>query len=300
MLNQEVQNNQPTPAPTLPPAQNPGWMTQENPNDLSFLFNEESGQLEIVPKSQVQQIPQQVDEKFQAAVEQSTTASSAPGTVATIGQESQQLDPIAQRLSQMEQGFAQLVQYLQTQEQAKLNNLTPQVTQEQQPDYSSIDTSDPTSIVALINASVQNALKQYAQPMQQAVDQVKVKNNFDYTAAKYGQDFLNVLPKIQILIQNGILKSDPNTSFESLYLAFKQMDALNGNAAKSDSTIQTVNGSIPNRQPQTAQALVQKANNLSTESGGVQRSVINNERVKANNVEDAVNQAWNDLFGGKL
>jgi hypothetical protein len=283
------QTAQPVATPTLPPAQNPAWMQKADPNDLSFLFNEESGQLEIVQK----QAQPTSDPKFQQAVEtqQATQAQQQPEQLAI---------PIEQEVSQLKTALAQLVGYLQAKEQAQpqLNNLSQP--QEQTVDYSQIDFQDPNNIVALINTAVANAVKQHIDPLNSAVNQVQVKNNFDMTAAKYGKDFLDVLPKINVLVQAGILKSDPNMSFENLYLAFKQMERLNGQSAPSDSTIQTVNGSNGNgqsRQPQTVQALAQRANALSTESGGVQRNIINNDRPRANTIAEATEQAWEELFG---
>jgi hypothetical protein len=281
------QTTQPVATPTLPPAQDPGWMQKADPNDLSFLFNEESGQLEIVQKQQTQPS----DPKFQQAVETQQ---------ATQAQQPEQLSiPLEQEVGQLKTALAQLVGYLQQKEAAELNKLSSPAPQEQTVDYSQIDFQDPNNIVALINTAVANAVKQHIDPLNSAVNQVQVKNNFDMTAAKYGKDFLDVLPKINVLVQAGILKSDPNMSFENLYLAFKQIEKLNGTSAQSDSTIQAVNGSRPSAQPQTVQALVQKANALSTESGGVQRNIINNERPKVNSVTDAVDAAWNELFGGR-
>jgi len=288
-------NNQPqsAQAPRMPEPQNPGFMNAD-PNDLTFLFNEESGQLEIGTKPS---IPQQQDQPFQDAV---ATQQSQ--------QAQQQVDQPAngydERFSKLEGAFSQLVDYLRQKEQQPLNNLSqPQVQdQNQEVDYSGVDFQDPKNLVALINLTVDNKLKQPVQQMATAVGQVQAKNNFDFAAAKYGQDFLNKLPQIQLMIQNGILKSDPNMSFESIYLTLKQMESMNGNGqtAKSDSTVPAVNGSNgTSRQPQTANALVQKANALSTESGGVQRNIINNARQRSNSVEDAVDQAWNELFGGR-
>lgn len=294
MFGQETnqQNNQPVQAPSLPTPQDPGFMNT-NPDDLSFLFNEESGQLEIVPKAQVQP---KVDTQFQQAVDTQQTT-----------QAQQQIDqanvsPMEQELAQLKGAFAQLVGYLQAKEQGQLNNLSSQQTQEQAPDYSQIDFQDPNNIVALINTAVANAVKLHIDPLNNAVNQVQVKNNFDMTAAKYGKDFLDVLPKINVLVQNGILKSDPNINFETLYLSFKQMENLGVKSATSDSTIQTVNGSngtVQSRQPQTVQGLVQKANALSTETGGVQRTIINNEKPRIGSVNDAVEAAWNELFGSR-
>lgn len=290
---QSVQQTTQTPAPTLPPPQDPGWMKNADPNDLSFLFNEESGQLEIVQKQQAQPT---LDPKFQQAVE------TQQATQAQTQTDQLSASPIEQELGQLKSAFAQLVGYLQQKEQAQLNNLSQSTQQpEQSVDYSQIDFQDPTNIVALINTAVANAVKQHIDPLNTAVNQVQVKNNFDMTAAKYGKDFLDVLPKINVLVQNGILKSDPNINFETLYLSFKQMESLNVNSAKSDSTIQTVNGTnhsvTGQRQPQSVQGLVQRANALSTETGGVQRNVINTERPKVNSVDDAVEAAWQELFG---
>lgn len=295
MYGQETnQNNQPVAQPTLPAPQDPGFM-QSNPEDLSFIFNEESGQLEIGKKQAI--VPPVQDPQFQqvAEAQQTTQAQQA------IDQQVPQ-SPVEQELAQLKGAFAQLVGYLQAKEQGQLNNLSQQPQQEQAPDYSQIDFQDPTNIVALINTAVANAVKQHIDPLNNAVNQVQVKNNFDMTAAKYGKDFLDVLPKINVLVQSGILKSDPNMSFENLYLAFKQIENLNGHSAKSDSTIQPVDGPAriiyANRQPQTVERLVQKANAISTESGGVQRNIINSERPKVNSVEDAVEAAWQQHFGG--
>lgn len=301
----ETINNQQTQQTTqpsgMPIPQNPGFM-QSDPNDLSFLFNEDSGQLEIVPKSQVQSIPAQADQPFQNAVATQQT------TQVQNQQEQQPQITSEDRLTRIEQGFAGLINYLQTQEQQKLNNsITPQNQQPQEVDLNSIasdsniDFTDPKNIVALINLSVQNAIKTHVQPLNQVADQVKVKNSFDFAAAKYGQEFMNFLPKVKVLMDLGVLKSDPNISFENLFLAFKRLDSMNQNSANSDSTngTQAVNGSTQNgTQPQTVQGLVQKANALSTETGGVQRTIINN-KPKTNSIEDAVNNAWEELWGQK-
>jgi hypothetical protein len=129
-----------------------------------------------------------------------------------------------------------------------------------------------------------------------------IRASFNQAATTYGKEFLEgSLPTIEHLIKTGVLKSDPNMDFVAIHLSLKQAGMIKPVTANTDSTIQQSNGS-GNGQPQTAQELVQRANALSTETPGAQRTIINNTNpkkgTKGYSVADAVGDAFDQIFGG--
>ena len=278
----------PNPNPFANPGVPAGFLNQ-NPNDLTFLFNEDSGNFEITKIQQDQQ-QKQPDNQQQ-------------------NQEPPKADPYEERFARLEQGVATIGSFLEGLKNGGLNNLNPQHTQPAQTqtpeeyDYTGVDITDPNNIRDIIRNEFKSLVKSELTPLIGKQQELGVRASFNEAATRFGSEFLkDGLPVIELLVKNGVLKSDPNMDFVNIFLTLKQAGMIKPNSANTDSTIQPSNGSTP-RQPQTAQELVQRANALSTETPGAQRTIINNvnpkKGTKAYTVNDAVDDAFNELFGGR-
>lgn len=264
----------------------PGGFMGRDPNELSFLFNKDSGNLEIVGKESLNQPPTQVQEtqKTQEPPKQEEPKSG---------------DSYEERFSRIEQGMAMIGSFFEGLKNGQVN-LNPQNGQStQQPetvDYSGIDMQDANQVAAMFRDIASREIKSQLQPILTKQDQLGVESTYHRAASEYGDEFKQALPTIKALAEAGILNSDPSKiDFVKIFFALKQAGALKSNSARSDSTIQSVNGS-GNGKPQTAQELVQRAAALSTESPGVQRNIVNNDDEPVKTVDDAFNKAWNQLF----
>jgi hypothetical protein len=278
----------PSPNPFANPGTPAGFLNQD-PNSLSFILNQDTGNLEIGPKPVVQQ--QQVQ------------------TPAQTQESSKTPDPNEERFLRLEQGIATIASFLEGQKTANLNNLNGQQNQQpqqtQQPeeyDYTGVDVSDPNNIRDIIRNEFKALFSTEIKPLIGKQAELGVRASFNDAATRFGKDFLEgTLPTIDNLIKSGVLKSDPNMDFVNIHLQLKQA-RLTKPVTATDSTIQPSNGSTPSGQPQTAQELVQRANALSTETPGAQRTIMTNvnpkKGTKQYTVTDAVDDAFNQLFGG--
>lgn len=256
----------------------PSAFLDHKPSDLAFLRDPNTDTFGIVPKDQVQQQQQQEEKK-----------------------EETKADPYEQRFTLIEQGLATIGAFLQGQQQQNLIKQNPQPpNQPEEFDYTGTDVSDPNNIRDIIRNEFKSLLKSELQPLLSKHDELGVRTSFAEAHARFGDDFKNNLPLVDLLVKNGILKSDPNMNFVAIHQVLNEMKKLMVPSAKSDSTIQSVNGSN-NGKPQTADALVQRANALSTESQGAQRNMINNANprkgTRAYTLDDAVDDAFNEIFG---
>jgi hypothetical protein len=280
----------PNPNPFANPGVPAGFLNQD-PNSLSFILNQDTGNLEIgkspIAEQQGSKTPEPVQEP--------------PKTP----------DPNEERFLRLEQGIATIASFLEGQKAASLNNLNGQQNQQpqqtQQPeefDYSGVDTSDPNNIRDIIRNEFKVLFSTEIKPLIGKQAELGVRASFNDAAARFGKDFLEgTLPTIDHLIKSGVLKSDPNMDFVNIHLQLKQAGLTKPVTANTDSTIQPSNGSTPSGQPQTAQELVQKANALSTETPGAQRTIMANTNpkkgTKSYTVDDAVNDAFDQIFGGR-
>lgn len=269
----------------------PAGFLNQNPNDLTFLFNQDSGEMQIVQKTEV---PKQQEDKS------TSTNPELPKTP----------DPYEERFIRLEQGLGTIASFLEGLKNGSLNNLNgqqnqqTQQTQAQEIDYSGLDTSDPNNIRDMVRNELKSLIASELRPLVGKQQELGVRASFNEAANRFGNEFLqDALPTIDLLVKNGVLKSDPNMDFVNIFLTLKQAGLIKSNSAKTDSTIQPSNGSNNNRQPQTAQELVQRANALSTESPGAQRTIINDTNskkgTKAYTVNDAVEDAFNEIFSGR-
>jgi hypothetical protein len=274
-----------TPNPFANPGVPAGFLNQD-PNSLAFIFNNDSGELEIGKKPEVKpQVPE------------------TPKEVAKT------TDPNEERFLRLEQGIATIASFLEGQKVAGLNNLNSQQTQQQQTttpeefDYTGVDISDPNNIRDIIRNEFKTLLTTELKPLLGKQAELGLRASFNDAATRFGKDFLEgTLPTIDTLIKNGVLKSDPNMDFVNIHLQLKQAGLTKPVAANTDSTIQLSNGSTPSGQPQTAQELVQKANALSTETPGAQRTIMTTTNPKKGTkdykVSNAVQDAFESVFGG--
>lgn len=275
------------PNPFANPGTPAGFLNQD-PNSLSFILNQDTGALEIGQKPQVQQ--QQAQEPPKE------------------NQEPPKTDPNEERFLRLEQGIANIGSFLEGLKNGGLNNLNGQQNQQQQTqqtedyDYSGVDTSDPNNIRDIVRNEFKTLIASELKPLLGRQQELGLKASFNHAATTFGKEFLEgSLPTIEHLIKTGVLKSDPNMDFVAIHLSLKQAGMIKPVTANTDSTIQQSNGS-GNGQPQTAQELVQRANALSTESPGAQRTIINNTNpkkgTKGYSVADAVGDAFDQIFGG--
>ena len=278
------------PNPFANPGVPAGFLNQD-PNSLAFILNQDSGQLEIAPKPQAQQ-PQ-----VQEPVKQNQEPPKTP-------------DANEERFLRLEQGIATIGSFLEGLKNGGLNNLNGQQNQQTQQqtntpeefDYSDVDISNPNNIRDIIRNEFKVLISSELKPLLGKQQELGLRASFNQAATTYGKEFLEgSLPTIDHLIKTGVLKSDPNMDFVAIHLSLKQAGMIKPVAANTDSTIQPSNGSS-NGQPQTAQELVQRANALSTETPGAQRTIINNTNpkkgTKGYSVGDAVDDAFNQIFGG--
>lgn len=275
------------------PFANPGvpvGFLQQDPNSLTFILNQDSGDLEIGQKPQVKQ--QQVQEPPKENQEPPKTP-----------------DANEERFLRLEQGIATIGSFLEGLRNGGLNNLNgnnnqqPQQTQQPEDfDYSGVDTSDANNIRDIVRNEFKTLINSELKPLLGKQAELGIRASFNEAASTFGKDFLEgSLPIIDNLIKQGVLKSDPNMNFTAIHNALVSNGMVKSVTAKTDSTIQPTNGSS-NGQPQSAQELVQRANALSTESPGAQRTIINNTNPKKGtkqySVSDAVNDAFDQIFGG--
>lgn len=284
---QPVQQANQAVQPSLPAPQQPGFM-QSDPADISFAIDEASGSLIMVPKGQSLQTQQQLvsdqnatpteDIRFQTGRDEAATN--------TI----QEPNPLADRIDKMEGMMQQLGMLLQGmmsgQNLSNLNQQQPQADQEENIDLNELD---GVGLVRLIKTAVDSALKQQLSPIQQNQSEIIMRQQFNDAAYKYGQQFIDLTPAMVEL-----KKSDPNISWDQAYAALKMgVDiASKKKSTTSDSTIQTGNGS--GRQPQPAQTLINRANQLVTETNGTPRVVVD-QTQRISTVDQAFAKAWNDL-----
>lgn len=272
----------PPPNPFANPQTPSGFMNRD-PNELAFLFNEESGDLEIGAK-QPKEAPPVVPDPPK---EQQPPEAKQPDN--------------EERFLRIEQALATVATFLQGMQNGSLNNQPPQQTQQKEEavDYSGLDMSDANTVVGLIKHTIKDILKAELTPLINKTNELGVKSSYLEAGQVHGDDFKAALPVIETLVKAGIMKSDPNMDFGKIVLTLKQAGLLKTDTAKTDSTIQPTNGSNGNGKPQSAQELVQRANALSTESPGVQRNFVNNNDKPVKTVDDAFEKAWQQVVGSR-
>lgn len=279
------------PNPFANPGTPAGFLNQD-PNSLSFILNQDTGALEIGQKPQALQQVQEPPKENQEP----------PKTP----------DANEERFLRLEQGIATIGSFLEGLKNGGLNNLNGQqqptahqVQTQQAPedfDYSGVDTSDPNNIRDIIRNEFKVLIQSELKPLFGKQAELGIRASFNEAATRFGDEFLKgSLPIIDNLIKQGVMKSDPNMDFVSIHNSLKSNGMIKSTTANTDSTIQPSNGS-GNGQPQTAQELVQRANALSTESPGAQRTIMTTTNTKRGtkqySVTDAVNDAFDSIFGG--
>ena len=259
----------------------PGGFMNRDPNELSFSHNQESGVLEIVGKEQVKEL-------FQAPTD--TPKEQEPPKDEAKG------DPYEERFQRIEQGILTIGAFLQGQQNGQPKE-TPKETVPETVDYSGLDMTDANQVAAMFRDIASREIKAQIQPILVKQEQLGVESTYHRATSEFGEEFKQTLPIIKSLAEAGILNSDPNKlDFVHIFNTLKKAGVILPTTAKSDSTIQSVNGTTPSGKPQTAQELVQRAAALSTESPGVQRNLVNTDDAPIKTVDDAFNKAWNDLF----
>lgn len=282
---QPVQVAQQTTQPSLPAPQEPGF-TQTDPNDFTFGIDESTGQMIIVPRAtetRQSDVLQTSDLRFQQAVEEAATTTTVT-----------EPNPLEEKVTKLESMMGQLGMLLQGIMQGQgLSNLNQQPQQQQQEEIDLSDGLDGQTLIKIINSAVENAISSKLQPVQENQNLILMRQEYNDAAFKYGQDFITLTPAMVEL-----KKSDPNISWEVAFNALSQgAKLLNGKkSTASDSTIQTANGSNGNGKPQAAQALVQKAQQMSTEQGGQPRTIVS-EKTPIKSVQAAFDKAFADLYG---
>lgn len=274
-------------------------------DDISFEMNPNTGAFEIVDKrtKPADQQPQQ-------------TTNSQNGNNVTNNQQdnSQPADPYQARFAAIENHNKMLQDALIRMAQAMdgmVNNQNGNQQQQGQQQQVQLDIQSDdftTNLVNVINNAIDTKLKSFEekiQPLQQTT--VNMQGRMEMADVAFqNKDFQELFPIIQ-----EIKKSDP-TGTLSWQKAYESAKTIQGTFSKQDSTIRTDNGSVrsqPSQQemlgansgkPQSGtNDLRQVANQLATETGGVSRSVVNNE-PRINSVESAFNEAVNELFGGRI
>lgn len=269
----------------------PAGFLQQDPNSLSIIFNQDSGELGFADNRTPAQKPQ-----VQEPLKDNQEVPKTP-------------DANEERFLRLEQGIVAIGSFLEGLKNGGLNNLNgnnnqqPQQTQQPEEfDYSGVDTSDANNIRDIIRNEFKVLIQSELKPLLGKQQELGLRASFNQAATTYGKEFLEgTLPVIDNLIKQGVMKSDPNMDFVTIHNALKANGMIKSVTANTDSTIQPTNGSS-NGQPQSAQELVQRANALSTESPGAQRTIINNANpkrgTKGYSVSDAVDDAFNQIFGG--
>jgi hypothetical protein len=274
----------PNPNPFANPGVPAGFLDQD-PNSLTFLFDPDTGEHKIAKKQETPPV--------------------TPPSDTSQNQEPPKVDPNEERFARLERGIVAIGSFLEGLKNGGLSNLNPQnpPTPTQTPeefDYTGVDISDPNNIRDIIRNEFKTLVASELKPLIGKQQELGVRASFNEAATKFGDEFLkDGVPVIELLIKNGVVKSDPNMDFVNIFLTLKQAGLIKSSSANTDSTIQPSNGST--RQPQTAQELVQRANALSTETPGAQRTIMGNgnprKGTKSYTVNDAVDDAFNELFG---
>lgn len=283
--NNGQQGQQPAmpPSPFANPATPTGFMNAD-PNELSFLFNEESGELQIAKKQTSQEPPPAVK------VDESQVVKETP-----------KADPYEERFQRVEQALVTFGSFLQGLQQG--GQQPPKQEEPKQIDYSEVQIQNGNDIANIVRQVLFQELKPMLQPIVGKQDQLGVESSFTKAHVMFGDEFKAALPTIELLSKAGLLNSDPNnTDFVKIFSTLKQAGLIKPTTAPSDSTIQPNNGSANgngNGKPQSAEELRQKANALSTESPSIQRNFVNDDKPKIKTVEDAVNAAFSTVFGGR-
>lgn len=274
-------------------------------DDISFEMNPNTGAFEIVDK-RVKPADQQ---------NQQTTNMNQQDTNGNNQQSnSQPADPYQARFAAIDNQFKMFQDAMIRMAQAMdgmanhSQNGNQQQGQQQQIQLDIQSDDFTTNLVNVINNAIDTKLKSFEekiQPLQQTT--VNMQGRMEMADVAFqNKDFQELFPIIQ-----EIKKSDPSGTL-SWQKAYETAKTIQGMNSKQDSTIRTDNGS-QQAKPQSdthfashgsgtqnaPQNLQQVANQLATETGGVSRSVVNNE-PRVNSVESAFNEAVNELFGGRI
>lgn len=278
------------PFPKLPDAKEPNLFNSD-PSDVDFGFDPQSGEFQIFQKKKPEQQTQDQTKQTQGQQTQQTQTQ-APNYDAKFTE----LDG---KFALFEKGLQAIAAYVEgmSKGQQSQQQQSEDQTQLMKLDLQSDDFA--TNLVNLINTSIAKALDERINPINTKMAKVDDRMLLSDLAMKYGPRFVELYP-----IMDGIKKSDPNVSWENLYLNLDKH--IPAKPTNSDSTIQTSNGSNNQGQPQGVQNqnqqqnLQQRADQLATERGGVPNSIVtqNASVPKGKELEAAFDKAMEELFGG--
>lgn len=294
-----VLNKQPLGQPPNQPQQQNGFgkytpsdggitnLLTASPSDVGFDFDAASGEFQLVDNRQQKPAvpPSQPNQDNQQVNPQPTGTPNG-----------NQTDPYQERFATIDTQFQSIGQALQRMAAYMEGLGRPQGQQQQtqdqpvQLDFQSDDFA--TNLLSVINSAMDKrfaAFEQKLTPIQNSNAQLNDRMVLNDLALEHGQKLLAIMPALQEL-----KKSDPNLDLRATANALLKLPI-----ASTDSTIRTDNGNSQQAQavqPQSDQnqQLQHRANQLSTESGGIPRGVLNDE-PPIKGVEDAFNKSLRDL-----
>jgi hypothetical protein len=274
-----------------PSDQNVFNLFESKPDEIDFKYDEGSGQFQFVPKQAQQQDQNQQTQTQQGQQQQTQQTQANPND--------DKFTQIDQRFGVFEQALTRIAGFLDA--MSRGNQQQGQQQQTQQPEVKLDLQSDDfaTNLISIINSAIDTKFKTLEEkitPLQQVTDQMNDRMRGADLALQYGPEFAKLFPVMQVL-----KNSDPNKSWEQVFADAKKMSPF----LKLDSTIQNDNGTqqqaLPN-QPQSSQnqhqQLQQAASQMATETGGMSRTVVNQQQ-ESRTIESAFEKAIADLSGGR-
>lgn len=256
------------------------------PDAVGFDFDAASGEFQLKDNRQKPAVVPQPDSNKEAqATPQPNNQQNGNGS-----------DNYNTRFTQIDQQFQAIGQAL-TRMAAYMEGLgkgQPQGQQQQEaPVNLDIQSEDfATNLLSVLNNAIDKKFKAFEDrltPLQQTNSQMNDRMVLSDLAMEHGEKLLAIMPTLQEL-----KKSDPNLDMKATASILLKLPIT-----KQDSTIRPDNGNNQQAQgvqPQSDQnqQLQQRANQLSTESGGIPRGVVS-EEPRINSVEDAFNKSLREL-----
>ena len=250
-----------------------------DPSDLTFDFDENSGQFQMIFK-QAQGQEQIKDDTTLQSQQQQTQQQTQPAAPAFNKEE------YDNRFSTIENALIRIGQHLETMGQSN----GQQQTQQTQQTTLDVNSDDFTSnLVNIINQAIEKKLESVVTPINKNMDVVTERMLLTDLAVKHGKEFTDLLPAM-----TEYKKSDPKADWEKMFLAMSKIPRANG-TQQQDSTIRTTNGSNGNGQPQVD--LLKKAEQMSTVRDGMSPNVISDTPKGKMTVASALEQSIKELFG---
>lgn len=256
-----------------------------SPTDIGFDFDAASGEFQLKDNRQKPTAPSNqpnMTEQQQANTQPQDSSRSA--------------DPYTDRFTQIDNQFQSIGQALQRMAAYMEGLSKPQGQQQQQEQPVSLDLQSEdfaTNLLNIVNTAIDRKFKSFEEkltPLHQTNAQMNDRMILSDLLMEHGQQKVSgIMPALMEL-----KKSDPNLDLRMAATALLKLPLSN-----QDSTIRTDNGNQQQAQavqPQSEQnqQLQQRANQLSTESGGMPRGALNDE-TPIKGVEDAFNKSLRDL-----